>query len=637
MMTSSPSSSSLPAQNPQVWLASHTWHPVDKSAFKALTAQEQLLRIRHSTAHVLAAALLQVQPTAQLATGPATATGFFYDVKTETPLAEADLETLTAQMKMLVGRAAPFEHTEVPKAEALAYFEAQNQPHKVEVMNRLPVETVTLYRCGTFVDLCAGPHVPHTGLCGAFKLTALAASHWKDETLPSLTRITGTAWANPKDLARYLEFVEDSKARDHRVLGPALDLFSFHPWGAGAFWHPKGMKLRRALEGYWRDTLERYGYVEIGNPILYKKELFETSGHWEHFQENMFVFKNEAGEPEYAIKPMNCPDTMLFFRSRLRSYKELPLRIAEGQILHRNEATGAMHGLMRTRMFVQDDAHLFVSEEQVTSEVQHLFAMLHEVYSLFDLDYTFSLSTRPANFMGEVATWDQAEAALKLALASTGKAYAIEEGEGAFYGPKIDVQIRDSLGRRWQCGTFQLDFQLPERFELGYIAADGSTQRPIVIHRAIFGSFERFMGILTEHLGGAFPTWLAPVQAVVLPIAERHLPYAQQVQEHLAAAGFRVELNAEESINYRVRQSETQKIPFMLVVGDQEAEAQSVAMRRYGGGERNTLPLAEFTALLQQEVGSKALTTPPKTYDDLFFRPEASLGDALATTEAAGY
>jgi threonyl-tRNA synthetase len=617
--------SAIPFTEPvATWLETLTWTAVDGSAYKKLSPAEQLHRVRHSAAHVLAAALQQVAPDVQLAIGPATNTGFFYDVKTSTPLKEDDLAELESKMKTIVGKAAAFEVASVPIETAVQFFTATNQSHKLDILKKLTVETVTLYRCGSFVDLCAGPHVPHTGLCSNTKLQFLAGAHWHGEETPTLTRITGTAWAKPKDLERYLTFLEASKARDHRVLGPQLDLFSFHPWGAGAFWHPKGMKFRRTLENYWRETLERYGYVEISNPILYKKELFETSGHWEHFQHNMFVFNNEEGEAEYAIKPMNCPDTMLFFRSKTRSYRELPLRIAEGQILHRNEATGAMHGLMRTRMFSQDDAHIFAKPDQIESEVSHLFKMLDEVYALFQLDYTLSLSTRPENFMGEIAVWEKAEAALTEALKATGRPFKIEAGEGAFYGPKIDIQIRDSLGRQWQCGTFQLDFQLPERFDLHYVDADGSLQRPIVIHRAIFGSFERFMGILVEHFGGAFPTWLAPIQVAVLPISEKNIEYAETVANTLKKAGFRPVIEQEDSINYRVRACETQKIPIMLVVGEREAQEQTVSVRRYHVGAKQVLSLEAFIQTLQQEVAEKAITLEIQTFADLFFQDETA-------------
>jgi threonyl-tRNA synthetase len=619
---------------PEQWLSTLHWTPLDKKEFSALTPEAQLIRIRHSSAHVLAAALTHLYPGIQFATGPATPTGFFYDVKFPegTSFKQEDLQAVIAAMKTEIGRAHAFETVEVSKSEAVAYFAAHQQSYKLETLQKIPSETVTLYRSGAFVDLCAGPHVPHTGLCGAFELTGIASSHWKDELHPSLIRITGTAWKTPKELKRYMEFVEDSKARDHRVLGPQLELFQFHPWAAGAMWSPKGVKLRRILEAYWRELLEKYGYDEISNPILYKKELFECSGHWHHYHENMFLINDADGQPEYGMKPMNCPDTMLYFKSTRRSYRELPMRIAEGQLLHRNEATGAMHGLMRTRMFTQDDAHIFVSPEQIQSEVTHLFKMLDEVYSLFNLDYQFTLSTRPDEFLGDIEVWNEAEAALRAALEATGRPYGVEEGEGAFYGPKIDVQIRDSLGRLWQCGTFQLDYQLPERFELSYIDADGTAKRPIVIHRAVFGSFERFMGILVEHLGGAFPTWLAPVQVAILPIGTDHVAYAEQVQAALKAKGIRTVMECEDTINYRVRQCEMAKIPTMLIVGGREAEEGTVSVRRYHVGEKKVQPLEDCIAALEQDIKQRTLNVTLKTYDDLFFRPQATL-----STETSDY
>ena len=612
------------------WLNGLEWQPVDAAAYKQLSKEEQLIRVRHSAAHVMAHAIQDLFPDTQFAIGPATPQGFFYDIKTTEPLREEQLEAIQAGVDKVCGQSKAFEVVSIPKAKAVEFFQGINQPHKLDILERIDCEEVTLYRCGDFLDLCAGPHVPHTGLCRNTKVLTLAGAHWRGEDTPTMTRVSGTAWLNPKDLKRYLEFVEESKKRDHRVLGPQLDLFHFHPWGAAAFWHPKGVVFRRRLEAFWRETLDRYDYVEIMNPLLYKKELFEQSGHWDHFQENMFIFKDENGEPEYAIKPMNCPDTMLFFSSKTRSYKDLPMRVAEGQLLHRNEATGAMHGIMRTRMFTQDDAHIFVMPEQIESEIDSLFSMLDEVYSQFKLDYTFSLSTRPEDFMGEPALWDEAEEGLKKALEKTGRPFLVEEGEGAFYGPKIDVQIRDSLGRQWQCGTFQLDFQLPQRFDLKYVTADGSQQQPIVIHRAIFGSFERFMGILIEHMGGTFPTWMAPVQAVVLPIGESHRGYAEQVRKHLKQAGLSVELRDEESVNYRIRNAETQKIPYMLVVGDREAEAGQVSVRQYKVKQQRVLSLDDLQAEMQTKVAEKTFDVQLVEFNDLFRRPS----DTISTEEA---
>lgn len=620
------------------WLATLTWTPVSVEEFKQLSKEEQLTRIRHSAAHVLASALAQVRSDISFAVGPATPQGYFYDVVTETPLREEDLEDIQKRMDEISEKSHPFEVAEAPKPKAVEYFRAMGQKHKLDILERIASDTVTLYRHGEFIDLCAGPHVPHTGVCRNNKVVGLSGAHWRGEDVPSLTRVTGTAWSKPKDLERYLEFLEESKARDHRTLGPQLDLFTFHPWASAAMWHPHGMTLRNTLMAYWRETIQERengegGYVEIHNPLLYRKELFETSGHWDHFQENMFIFNNkETGEAEFALKPMNCPDTMLYFRSQLRSYRDLPLRIAEGQILHRNEASGALHGLMRTRSFVQDDAHLFVAPEHVEGEIQALLAMLDEVYNRFGLTYEVHFSTRPENFMGEISVWDQAEAGLKAALESTGKPYILDPGEGAFYGPKVDIYVLDSLGRQWQCGTVQLDFQLPERFELKYIDAEGHAQRPIVIHRAIFGSFERFIGILIEHLGGAFPTWLAPVQTVVLPVAERHVDYASQVRAALRQAGLRAEVWQEESINYRIRQAETGKIPYMLVVGDREAEANSVSVRRYFGGQQGVKSLEEIKAELLEKTRRREFDVEVKEFGDLFRKPSREI-----STEDADY
>ncbi|MCA9806916.1 MAG: threonine--tRNA ligase, partial [Cyanobacteria bacterium HKST-UBA06] len=537
----------------QAFLSGLPWQPVSIDDFKALSKEEQLFRIRHSAAHIMADAVQHVRPGTSFATGPATEHGFFYDMVSPEPLTNDDLETIQSHIDQITAAKHAFEFATIPKADARRLFKGLGQRHKQDILTKIPTDDVTLYRHGNFLDLCAGPHVPLTSICANMKVLNLSASHWRGEAVPSLTRLTGTAWAKDKDLNRYLEFLEESKKRDHRVLGPQLDLFSFHPWASGALWHPHGVTLRHTLMDFWRKTIYNKDYQEILNPQLYRKDLFETSGHWDHYQENMFIFRDEQNEPDFVLKPMNCPDTMLYYKTKLRSYKELPLRIAEGQILHRNEASGAIHGIMRTRNFVQDDAHVFLTTEHVHAEVQQLMGMIDELYGLFDLTYTVSLSTRPDDYMGEKHVWDEAERALEEALQSTGKAFEIDEGEGAFYGPKVDIHIQDSLGRRWQCGTIQLDFQLPERFDLTYIAQDGSHQRPIVVHRAIFGSFDRFVGILIEHLGGAFPTWLAPIQVTVLPIADRHADYARQVAQQLTDQGIRVDVDtASETVNNRI-------------------------------------------------------------------------------------
>ncbi|MEB3206130.1 MAG: threonine--tRNA ligase [Vampirovibrionales bacterium] len=641
-----------------------SWQPVSKAEFAQLTPDEQLKRIRHSSAHVLASAVQMIRPGVQFATGPATPTGFFYDMHFSAehddaqPLGEADLALLENTMRAIANRAAAFEVAQIEKSKAIELFQALNQPHKIEILERIEAPVITLYRHTLppsadnqndpgnryFVDLCAGPHVPHTGLCKFAKPLTLSGAHWRGEEKPTLTRVAGTAWANDKDLNQYLKFLEASKNRDHRTLGPQLDLFSFHPWAMAPLWHPNGFILRQQLANFWREMTEAGGYVEIFNPLLYRKALYETSGHWDHFRENMFIFEgrqendhagcdHEQADQTIALKPMNCPDTMLYFKSSLRSYRDLPMRVAEGQILHRNEASGAIHGLMRTRSFIQDDAHLFLAPEHVQSEVASLLAMIDTTYRAFDLEYSLKLSTRPENYMGELAVWNQAEAGLKQALDNLGKPYDLDPGEGAFYGPKIDVYVLDSLGRQWQCGTVQLDFQLPERFELKYADADGSLKQPIVVHRAVFGSFERFIGILIEHVGGLFPTWLAPVQAAVLPIGEAQSGYAQAVMKALKDSKIRAVLMADGTLNARIRQAETQKIPHLLVLGAREAEQETVTARKSRqGGNQQVFTLAEFMEHINELVSRRVFDVTLERFDDLFRKPAAHL-----STEDADY
>ena len=601
------------------WLSSLKWAPVPRDEFEKLSREEKLRRIRHSSAHVMAAAVKTIFPSTVFATGPATGTGYFYDVRLNQPIGPEEVQAIQTEIEKICSKRAPFEWTSVSKTEALHYFGQLGQDLKVEIINKIPSETVSLYRNGDFVDLCAGPHVPHTGLCKNSKVLSTSAAHWKkDEVNPSLTRITGTAWTTHDELKEYLVLLEEMKTRDHRVLGPRLELFSFHEWAASAMWHPRGLTLRNELMSLWREAISKLSYVEIYNPLLYRKELFQTSGHWDHFQENLFIIRDQEGDPQFVVKPMNCPDTMLFFKSKSRSYRELPLRIAEGQILHRNETSGALHGIMRTRNFVQDDAHIFLMQEQIQAEIASLMTMLDETYKMFGLSYTVRLSTRPKEFLGSIDVWNSAETSLKQALTQIGQEFTVDEGEGAFYGPKIDVVIRDCLGRQWQCGTVQLDFQLPERFDLTYSAQDGTLKRPIVIHRAIFGSFERFIGILIEHFGGAFPTWLAPLQVVVMPINDGVLDYAQGIVNRLQSAKFRTSLEASESINYRIRNAESQKVPYMIVVGGKEKEAQTVTIRRYGTKQQSVATLDELVAMLQDTVSNRKLDVQIKTFSALF-------------------
>jgi threonyl-tRNA synthetase len=602
------------------WLNELAWTPVAPAEFSTLTPAEQMRRIRHSSAHVMATALRRLDPQTRFAVGPPTEHGFFYDVAPGRTLSTDDLRAIEAEMENVAKAKYPFEVAEIPKAQAVEYFAAHGQSFKTDILAKIAADTVTLYRDGDFIDLCAGPHVPHTGFCQHVSLLNVAGAHWRDEQKPSLTRISGTAWADGKSLRVYKLFLEEAKKRDHRVLGPQLDLFSFHPWAASALWHPNGVIVRQELMTMWRDFIGPAGYVEILNSLLYRKELFETSGHWDHFRENMFIFPDSSGQPDYVLKPMNCPDTMLFFRSKTRSYRDLPMRVAEGQVLHRNEVPGALHGIMRTRNFVQDDAHIFLTMGQVRGEILALLKMLDEIYGVFQLSYDIAVSTRPASSLGNAEQWDQAEAALRAALEEAGREFAVEAGEGSFYGPKIDVFIRDSLGRRWQCGTIQLDFQLPERFELQYAAEDGTLKRPIVIHRALFGSIERFIAVLIEHFGGGFPTWLAPIQAAVLPVNSGVVPYAESVHARLREAGLRAELHVDESINYRIRQAETHKIPNMLVVGEREAQAGQVTLRRRGVKQQEVVGLDDMIERLRTgirerkfDVELKVIEAPEET------------------------
>lgn len=617
----------------QEQLQKYTWQPVSVEEFQALSDDEKLIRIRHSAAHLMAGAVQKFRPDTLFATGPATAEGFFYDMRFSEPLSAEDLPAIQAEMDREVEAKHKFEWTTVSKADAVELMRQTGQTLKIEIIEKIGAAELTLYRHGDFFDLCAGPHVPHTGVLKASKVLSLASAHWKkDERIPSLTRLSGTAWHNPKELRQYLDLVEEVKKRDHRVLGPQLELFSFHDWASSALWHPKGNTLRTEIQKLWREHISAQDYVEIYNPLLYRKELFECSGHWEHFQEDMFIFRNEeTQDPEFILKPMNCPDTMLFYKTKRRSYRDLPFRVAEGQILHRNEATGALHGIMRTRMFTQDDAHIFLTPEQIGSEIQSLLQMLASTYRIFGLEFEARLSTRPASFMGEPAVWDRAEAALESALRDAGISFSINPGDGAFYGPKIDITILDSLGRSWQCGTVQLDFNLPERFDLTYSAEDSTLKRPVVVHRAIFGSFERFLGVIIEHFGGAFPTWLAPVQVALLPISEKHEPYIRSVAQALRSQGVRVELFLDESLNKRIRTAQTSKIPYILVAGDREEDSHSVAVRRYGSKEQKVQTVDEVTAELLSKVQTRECDVEIKDFAS-FFKAKKHI-----TTESADY
>jgi len=615
-------------------LASLTWEPNQPPP--SLPRQERLRRIRHSASHIMAQAVRELFPTVKLAIGPPIDNGFYYDMELPRSLTDADLPEIEKRMRKIAARDPQFFRAHLDRPRAAALFEEWNQAYKLELIAGITDAEVSLYKQDRFIDLCAGPHVARGGVCGHFKLLSLAGAYWRgDEHNAMLQRIYGTAWETAEELAEYLQFLEDSKTRDHRRLGTQLDLFSFHPWSAGcAFWHPRGVILRDTLIEMSRQLHRDAGYVEILNPVIYRKELFETSGHWDHFRENMFLIQDEdaapGAQPEMALKPMNCPDTMLYFKSRQHSYRDLPLRIAERQLLHRNEAVGTLHGLMRARVFSQDDAHIFVHEDQIQEEIVRILELLKSIYAIFGLRYTVTLSTKPEKAMGEPELWEKAETALRQALGAQGLAFAVDAGGGAFYGPKIDVMVHDSMGRQWQCGTFQLDFNLPRRFELEFTGADNEPHTPIAIHRALFGSVERFLGIVLEHFAGAMPTWLAPVQAIVLPIAEAQDESARSIAAQLRAAGIRAEAaTADSKIGYRIRDAEMHKIPYMLVVGKREAADGTVSVRTYQEKDRGSLPLAAVIEEVQRKSRERTLDVTVKDYTQLF-RTEA-----VAETEPA--
>jgi threonyl-tRNA synthetase len=562
---------------------------------------------RHSTAHLLAAAVTQLFPEAKCGIGPATEDGFFYDFVVDRPFVPEDLEAIEAKMRELAAADLPYERLTMSKADATQRFAAKSEPLKVQLIEEKGGPQVSCYTIkDAFIDFCVGPHVPSTGKLKAFKLLSTSNAYWKgDAKNQPMQRIYGTAFFKRSELDEHLQRIEEAKKRDHRKLGRELGLFVFHPWAPGApFWLPKGTRLYNQLADYMREALLPEGYVELRTPLVYNRQLWTTSGHWDVYQQHMFRVESE-GEP-YGLKPMNCPGHMLVFASQVRSYRDLPLRFHDQGVLHRNEASGVLSGLTRVRQFSQDDAHCFITEEQIAAEVEHLLRLVRRVYGDFGLEYSVNLSTRPDDFIGQIATWDHAEAELKAALEAAGQPFALNEGDGAFYGPKIDFDVTDAIGRKWQCATIQLDYQMPERFDLTYIGADNAEHRPVVVHRAIFGSFERFIALLIENYAGAFPLWLAPVQAVVLPIADRHVPYGESVRARLEAHGIRVELDArQEKIGYKIREAQLQKVPYMLIVGDREAAEGTVAVRSQAAGDLGPTPTAEFIASVTNEVAQK--------------------------------
>ena len=566
---------------------------------------EGLAALRHTASHVMAQAIKRLWPETKLAIGPSIADGFYYDIDRDEPVTSDDLAKIEAEMKKIIKEALPLERFELPRAQAIDLMKEKNEPYKVELIEDLPEDAViSFYKQGEFTDLCAGPHLMNTKEVGkAFKLMNIAGAYWRgSEKNKMLTRIYATAFAKKEDLDAYVTMMEEAKKRDHRKLGKELGLFMMSDAGPGfPFFLPKGMILKNTLLDYWREIHKKAGYVEISTPIILNRSLWETSGHWDHYKNNMYTTVID-GE-DYAIKPMNCPGGVLVYASEPRSYRDLPLRMGELGIVHRHEKSGQLHGLMRVRCFTQDDAHIFMTPDQIRDEIKGVAGLINQVYSLFGFKYHVELSTRPEDSMGSDEDWELATSSLKGALDDLGLDYVINEGDGAFYGPKIDFHLVDAIGRTWQCGTIQLDFQLPQRFELEYIGADGEKHRPIMIHRVCFGSIERFIGILIEHFAGAFPTWLAPVQVKVLPISEKYEEYAKSVKAALDAADIRAEIDLRsEKIGYKIREAQGQKIPYMLVVGQKEQESGTVSVRSRFKGDEGAEDLNVFIADIKAEI-----------------------------------
>jgi threonyl-tRNA synthetase len=572
--------------------------------FGGRPGEDRLYRMRHSAAHIMAQAVLEVFPDAKLAIGPPIDTGFYYDFLLPRPLTPEDLPGIEARMREIVAADVPFEESRVPKEEARRLF--AEQPFKLELIDSFEGEDVGLSRHDGFLDLCRGRHVERSGQVGAFTLMSVAGAYWRgDEKRPMLTRVYGALFETEDQLQAYLDHLEEARKRDHRRLGRELELFFFDERAPGQpFWLPKGIRVIRAMEALLQGELERRGYQEISSPSLVKADLWRQSGHWDYYEHGMF--KLEVDEEDYAFKPMNCPEATIVYSSKVRSYRDLPLRLAQTDRLLRNERSGALNGLLRVRQITMDDAHIFCREDQIQAEISGVLEFQRAIYDAYGLQPKFNLSTRPAKALGDLELWERAEGYLRDALDQNAIAYEVKEGEGAFYGPKIDVDIVDALGRPWQLNTTQLDFNLPERFELEYIGEDGQPHRPVMVHRAIYGSYERFMAVLIEHYGGAFPLWLAPVQAVVIPIADRHNEYAEGVQRRLLEAGLRVEVDRRtERMNAKIRDAQLQKVPYMLVVGDREAEAGAAAVRRRSGEDLKAMPVEAIVERMAEEVKGK--------------------------------
>ena len=565
----------------------------------------------HTCSHVLAQAVKRLHPEVKLAIGPSIENGFYYDMDAPFAFTPEDLAEIEAEMRKICKEKLKLERFELPREEALKYMEEREEPYKVELINDLPADAhISFYKQGEFVDLCAGPHLDSTGRIkgNAIKLTACNAAYWRgDSNRQTLQRIYGVAFPKKEELDAYLERLEEAKRRDHRKLGKELGLFMMADEGPGfPFFLPKGMVLKNTLLDYWRKCHKRYGYVEISTPIILNQELWHRSGHWDHYKDNMYTTVID-GE-DYAIKPMNCPGGMLVYKNEPHSYRDLPLRMAELGLVHRHEMSGALHGLFRVRCFTQDDAHIFMTPAQMKDEIKNVVKLFDEIYSTFGLTYQIELSTMPEDHMGDEKDWKFAEDTLQAAITEMGKDFVINAGDGAFYGPKLDFHLADSLGRTWQCGTIQLDFQMPERFELEYVGEDGEKHRPVMIHRALLGSIERFIGVITEHFAGAFPAWLSPVQVKILPVTDRAIEYAKTTAAQLDSEGFRVEVDERnEKIGKKIREATLEKVPFMLVVGDRDMEAGTVSVRTRGGDDLGAMPLADFAAKLHEIVDSLAI------------------------------
>ncbi len=568
---------------------------------------------RHSAAHLMASAIKRIRPDAKLAIGPAIEDGFYYDIDADPPLSEEEFSRIEEEMARIVKEDSRFERIEVSKDDALRFFGDQDEVYKIEMINELEDGTITYYRHGEFVDLCRGPHLPSTGRIKAFKLLSLAGAYWRgDEKRPMLQRVYGTAFPAQKQLDEHLKNLEEAEKRDHRRLGKQLDLFSFHGEGPGfPFFHPKGMTILNTLLEYWREEHRKERYGEIRTPIMLDRGLWERSGHWDHYRENMYFSKID--ERDVAVKPMNCPGAMLVYKTARRSYRDLPLRLAEMGTVHRHEKSGVLHGLTRVRMFTQDDAHIYLTIDQIQDEVISLINFVDRMYAAFGLEYHVELSTRPEKYIGSEEAWETATESLRQALERKGLDYKVNEGDGAFYGPKIDFHVRDCLKRSWQCATIQLDFAMPEKFDLEYTGSDGEAHRPVIIHRVIYGAIERFFGILVEHFAGAFPVWLAPVQVMVVPVGEQFNEYAIGVRDELFAEGVRAEADLrDDTMKYKIRDAQTHKIPYMLVVGEREQASGAVAVRHRKLGDLGAMDLAAFKQRLHHEIAAKSLDPEPE-------------------------